>query len=196
MKHVKISKYHKNEKYFVVYLGNGTCHNFTQDRQAKRFLAITSKFLTKSLYDLRFVFGQITALYIRNWAYFKHNKASMSHRHIVDENFCKEAIRSVEDSFDLIINRCQYTNGNYFAFQKQTLIVRYLKDVVLKLDKLHKTKSNAVDRFEFDAIFDRLQSIEKQLNNYHQAKAYDLFTLPIHIGDDQREFIPELKITA
>jgi len=196
MKHVKISKYHKSNSSYVVYLGNGTCHSFSNEVKAKRFLNLTSNFLTKSLYDLRYIFGQVNQIYIRNWAYFKHNKITMSHKHIVSETFCKETLRSVEDSFDLIINRCEYTNGNYFAFQKQTLIVRYIKDVILKLDALHKNKSNAVDRYEFDALFDRLKTIEQNLNNYSQREAYELFTLPMHIGDDKREFIPELKISA
>lgn len=191
-----MSKYHKYGKNYLVYLGNGTTHNFAQTRQAKRFLALTSKFLTKTLYELRFIFCQVNTIYIRNWAYFKHNKATMSHRHIVDETFCKETLRATEDTFDLVVNRCEYPNGNYFAFQKQQLITRYLADVVLRLDKLHKTKSNAVDRFEFDAIYTRLQQIETELSNYSQTQAYQIFTLPMHIGDDTREFIPELKITA
>ncbi len=196
MKHVKISKYHKQNDQYVVYLGNGTCHYFKQEVQTLRFLALSSKFLTKMLYDLWFIYGQVNTLYHRNWAYFKHNKATMSHRHVVDETFCKETIRSVEDQFDLIINRCEYTNGNYFAFQKQMVIVRCCKDVILKLDKLQKSKSNAVDRFEFDAIFDRLKHIETNLEGYGLNEAFKVFACPIHIGDDQREFIPELQISA
>lgn len=196
MKHVRVSKYHKQNEKYIVYLGNGTCHSFKQEVQTLRFLALTSKFLTKSLYDLRFIYCQVSAIYHRNWAYFMHNKAHMSHRLVADEMFCKETLRSIEDQFDLIINRCEYTNGNYFAFQKQTVIVRMCKDVVLKLDKLHKTKSNAVDRFEFDALYDRLKHAEDRLVNYSQTEAYQYFTLPIHIGDDHREFIPELQFTA
>lgn len=196
MKHVKVCKYHKHDEHYVVYLGNGTCHSFKQERQTLRFLALTSKFLTRTLYDLRYVYCQVNSLYNRNWAYFMHDKSHMSHRLIADDNFCKETLRGIEDQFDLIINRCGYTNGNYFAFQKQTVIVRMCKDIILKLDKLHKIKSNAVDRFEFDALYDRLKHIEAALDTYSQSDAYTQFSLPIHIGDDQREFIPELQISA
>ncbi len=196
MKHVKITKYHKLNKVYVVYLGNGTAHTFSNEVKAKNFLCITSNFLTKNLYSLRLIYSECQNLFNRNWGYFAHNKKTMSSNNVIDERFCIENLRSIEDQFDLVIKRSDFTNGNYFAFQKQQLISRMCKDVILKLDKVHKKKSNAFDRFAFDDLFERLQHIQNALTNYSQREAYELFTLPIHVGDNETEFIPELRVTA
>lgn len=194
MKVIKINKYHKQQGSYVVYLGNGTCHKFSQDRQAKRFLAITSNFLTKTMYDMRFVFSQIEAQYNRNWGYFLHDKKSMSSKKSLEDNFCKDTLRLIQDEFDLLVERCEFTNGNYFAFQKSTLIIKECKRVVHALDRLHKSKSNAVDRYEYDSIFDRLTHLEASLKNYTEREAYELFTLPVHLDKIKQEFLPVLKI--
>lgn len=193
MKHIKINKYHKINDAYVVYLGNGTVHKFKQERQAKRFLSVTSTFLTKTMYDLRYIYSQIELQYNRNWAYFYHDKKSMSSKKSLDDNFCKGTIRLIQDEFDLIVERCEFTNGNYFSFQKLILIIKESKRIVHTLDKVHKSKSNAVDRYEYDALFDRLTFLESKLNNYNEREAYELFTMPTHL-DNMKEYVPVLKI--
>jgi tetrahydromethanopterin S-methyltransferase subunit G len=194
MKIVTINKYHKKNGSYVVFLGNGTCHKFSQDRQAKKFLNTTSKFLTSILYDMRYTYSQIEVQYNRNWGYFLHDKKTMTSKRSLEDNFCKETLRGIQDQFDLIVERCEFTNGNYFAFQKSISIIKECKRVVHTLDKLHKSKSNAVDRYEYDAIFDRLTQLETKINNYTEREAHELFTVPVHLDKIKEEFLPVLKI--
>jgi hypothetical protein len=196
MKHVTINKFHKQNKNYVVYLGNGTCHNFKQERQATQFLATTSKFLTKNLYELRMSFNQITVQYNSDWAYFFHDKKTMSSKKSMDDAFCKETLRAIQDTFDIIIERCEFTNGNYFAFQKSIHIVKELKRVVLQLDKLHKSKSNAAERYEFDTYYENLDRLENKVQNYSEREAFDLFRMPIHLDKLKDEFLPVLNRVA
>lgn len=194
MKLITINKYHKRNGAYVVYLGNGTSHKFNQDRQAKKFLATTSKFLTSNLYDMRFIYSQIVNQYNRNWGYFFHTKKTMTSKKSSDDFFCKTTLQNIQDQFDLIVERSEFTNGNYFAFQKSISIIKECKRVVHTLDKLHKSKSNAVDRYEYDAIFDRLTQLEVKLNNYNEREAFELFTVPIHLDKMKQEYLPVLKI--
>lgn len=194
MKVITINKYHKRNGSYVVFLGNGTCHKFAQDRQAKKFLCNTSKFLTNNLYDMRFIYSQIENQYNRNWGYFFHDKKTMSSKRSLDDLFCKNTLRDIQDQFDLLVERCEFTNGNYFAFQKSTSIVKDCKRIVHTLDKLHKSKSNAVDRYEYDAIFDRLNQLEIKLNNYTEREAFELFNVPVHLDKIKTEYLPLLKI--
>lgn len=194
MKQVTINKYHKRQGQYVVFLGNGTAHKFNQDRQAKKFLCNTSKFLTSNLYDMRFIYSQIENSYNRNWGYFFHDKKTMSSKKSLEDNFCKETLRAIQDQFDLIVERSEFTNGNYFAFQKSINIIKECKRVVHTLDKLHKSKSNAADRYEYDAIFDRLTQLETKLNNYSEREAHELFTMPVHLDKIKEEYLPVLKI--
>lgn len=114
----------------------------------------------------------------------------------MDDVFCKETLRSVQDTFDIIIERCEFTNGNYFAFQKSTHIIKELKRVLLQLDKLHKSKSNAVERYEFDSYYESLDKLEIKIQNYSEREAFDLFKMPIHLDRMKDEFLPVLNKVA
>ncbi len=201
MKSINIKGATKSKNGVTIYLGNGTVHHFTNQKQANLFLTITNKALTQNLYELRFLYVEIWKQYQRDWGYFGHNKPTMTADVRHQDRECSDLLKATEQSFNLCIERSSWANGNHFVFTHLNRVIYNLKQVLLVLNRIHRRKSNTVELYEFDNLFKRIQSVEHDIITYGQHKAAVLVKVPLHIEEIAfgKTFCPEpseLKIVS
>lgn len=192
----KISlKYFKSEKgKYTVCLGNGTATTFTNKEKAERFLNETGQFLTQQVYNINKASTLVNNFYRDcNWGYLDANNQNKNYPEI--ERFCDASLKSVINNIDLAVNRCTWTNGNYFTFIHLQNAVKDLKTVLIELAPVCKQRSATDSLYTIDFLFKTvLTSIENDLNNYAFLGAR-LFKVPVHELDYQTEYKPDLKTT-
>lgn len=174
MKEIKIDKFNSPEidtvrvlqKKYSVSIGNGTTHYFGSKRDSLAFLAETNRFLNSKMHELNFIYIDSWAKYRKTWAYFKHNKPTMSQSLTGKEQKCIEITKTIESTFNLCVNRSHYPNGNHFIFNWLNLISIKICEMVEILKTIHKSKSNAVDVYECEIILKRSNLVVNDLENY------------------------------
>lgn len=195
MKAVKITHISKEKSMYKVYLGNGTVHQFTRERNAKDFLGATNKFLTQRLYEARDMYGAVWGKYHCNWGYFENNTPGKGLYHL--DRQCKQLLENCESQFSLLVHRAGYTNGNYFVFKQFYYIINSLLEVLNHVSYVANKKSVAMELYALDSLFRRLKILDLELNNYAKDGACSVFKMPMHINM-AKEFTPaeehQLKI--
>lgn len=197
MKKVSIDKFSQQGSKYYVYLGNGTVTTFTQKQQAQQFLNQTNQFLTGQLYSLRQVYKQVSELYIDSWGYFRHDKKTMDSALYAADRAVKNNLRAIENAFDICIDRANWNNGNYFAFQHLITANDGLKNALKELSPVLASKSIAAESYKIDFLFNNLLNIDNSLRNYAQAGAVRLVKIPFHkLSETARtaEYKPKLQI--
>ena len=191
MKKINLNNFHSEKGKYTVCLGNGTATVFTNKEKAERFLAETSTFLTQQLYNINSAETLVAAFYRdSNWLYLeisgKNNYAEV-------ERYCEASLLSVKNNLSLAVNRCTWTNGNYFTFIHLLNAVKDLKTVLKELASLCKKRSATDALYKIDFLFKTvLTNIENDLNNYAFLGAR-LFKIPVHELDNETEYKPDLK---
>lgn len=109
------------DKVYSVSLGNGYNGKFPSRKIALAFLAETNRDLNTKMYELNFLFSELLRTYRASWIYFEKN-ANI-------ESICAEYILRIETSFNLLVNRAGYENGNYFVFSHFHSIIDCINDV-------------------------------------------------------------------
>ena len=193
MKKVSINKFSQQGKQYVVCLGNGTATAFNQKQQAQQFLNQTGQFLTAQLYALRQIYKAVNDLYIDSWGYFRHDKKTMNAALYASDRAIQNNLRTVENSFNICIDRSQWTNGNYFSFYHLQTAIDSLKNGLKELGPVLSSKSIAAESYKIDFLFSSLLNIETDLYKYAQAGAVKLLKIPFHKLNTKTEYTPKLK---
>lgn len=195
MKKIKISGIaNEANGTFSVHLGNGTSHNFRQQKQAQHFLNNTGKFLNESLFALRKHHKDLVVISHDYWLYFntKHNS-----QHAAIEREIEAHLQQSTQCFNLCYLRADWANGNHFVFIHLFNICDNLKNAIAKISRFSAFKRETQKVYEFTAILKAIISVETELNQYAQNKATAYFTRPQHrdlLG--KKEFQPKLTIAA
>lgn len=161
------------ENGYSVYLGNGTTHYFTSEKLAKRFLANASKRLSTLLYNLHDIYDVLQHKYNDCWAYM--DKQPVKARKI------REELQAAETSFEAAVSACYREDGNTWAFIHLLKAIHSLMLIVKQLERENFKRSLAHQRYQFDNLFSRLQTIEADLTTYGQRTA-DVIVIPQHIS--------------
>ena len=191
MKNVQLKNISQAGKIYSVYLGNGTVHNFSSHRNANQFIGITNKFLTQRLYNTREIYASVWNKYQTSWGYFSHNKPTMNAELRATDRLCRTLLMQCDDAFNLIVDRCALTNGNYFVFIHLNFIIDNLQQTVRNLSNISRKQSATAELYCYDSLFRRMQDLKSELSNYGFVEAKHLFTMPQHI-DMNKEFIPKI----
>jgi hypothetical protein len=181
MKSISLKQFSVTNGTYTVTLGNGITKRFKNRKACLKFLVNCSRFLTLTLVEANAIYAELLVNYRRNWFYFDHNKNPGFALYEADR-ICARDIVEIQNSFNLIIERCHYTNGNHFVFAHFRTIFSTMRCIVIHLKLLQLSKSNAVDVHELQIIFKRLLSMERTLLEYNgsftkeQIDADEIFT--------------------
>lgn len=195
MKRVNIIKYTKEDHGFSVYLGNGTHHHFTRERDAKKFLVETSSFLTDQLYKLQDLYVSCWNTYQFNWAYFLHNKKT-GNQMIQRERTLSHCLENIQASFNITIQRCEFTNGNHFSFTHLMAVSGQLHEAVKILQLFNDKKSNRRQLYSLDTVYEQITQVRNALQNYSTTKAAKIFQMPDRLSDNVEFEINDIKMYA
>lgn len=190
MKKVCITHIAKEQENYVVYLGNGTIHSFSSTRLAKKFLAETNEFLTQTLYEARTVFMDTWNKYQSAWGFFMHNKKSMSSKMSMDDQSCRSLLTQVEKSFNMIIERGHFPNGNYFVFSHLFFAISSQKRILKVLNEMYASRSITTEIYACNNLYKRLMNLEGDVKNYSEIKASGIFKIriPTHYSEIESDW--------
>ncbi len=191
MKQIKLIGINRQKDGYCVYLGNGTQHTFSSEKKALRFLAITNQFLTQKLYEIRAIYIEAWIKFQNNWGYFEHNKPSMSSDLRQMQRGCEESFKTCEDRFNIIIDRDDWTNGNFFAFKNLFTVCASLKDAALMLNSITRKRSSTFELYAIDNLFSRICSVEKEIKEYSAPGALWYFKNAMHLQQPEHINIPK-----
>lgn len=155
----------KNANKYRVALGNKLSRDFENLKLAKKFLCETNRFLNLKLHEAVFIFSDLQLQFRRNWFYFDHHKRPGAALYS-NERRCKEHLRSVENAFDIMVERSHFENGNHFVFAHFGNIFNRMKETMKILQQLQKTKSSSVDIHKLEVLYRRILQVEKELFEY------------------------------
>lgn len=194
MKKINLKAYSKKDGQYYVYLGNGTAHQFKQDRQAKKYLADTNDYLTHKLFELHDIYIGIYSHYQNNWCYFMHDKPGNKHQFYNNDRAALKALNSTMDAFNIAIERANCTNGNHFVFSHLRAAIANLKQVLKVLNWLNEARNNRKELYSYRNLFERILKVENDLSNYGQITCVCVFRVPEHLEESETEYIPKLAV--
>ncbi len=191
MKEVKINKTSKYGKTHSVYLGNGTINDFTSLREANQFLAETNKFLNFKIHTLHKIYREVWSAYQANWFYFDNGRKIKKANLYSKERECTQLLTSIQNHFDLTVQRSGFTNGNYFAFTHLLSAAENLDSVVRLLADLYGMREDFNAIYDMDSTIMNIMYMQNEMNNYGKTSRTKLFKVPTHISE-KKNFVPEL----
>ena len=163
MKEIKIKNFTETEKgTYIVSIGNGVSKEFVNKKHCRKFLSDTGRYLTLKLFEANTIYLQLLTHYRRNWFYFDHNK-DPGFQLFEADRACKRNLDNIGELFELLVKRGGYPNGNTFVFTHFRNSFTNMKLVIADLQELHRTKSNAVDVHDLQAIYLRVLYLEKEV---------------------------------
>ncbi|MGQ0829419.1 MAG: hypothetical protein ACT4ON_13605 [Bacteroidota bacterium] len=190
-KEIRLTNTTKIGKTYQIYLGNGTINTFTSERDAKYFLAATNNFLTDKLHDLHQTYVDVWNRYQENWFYFENSRTTGKSELYAMERNCSKQLDSIRALLDFSVQRCGFTNGNYFVFINFQKITEYLEDIIRLLAEMYGKHSNTNAISKMDVLIRRVLYTRNELANHAKRSTTKLFRIPTHISED-KDYIPEL----
>ena len=157
-----INTIYTRQKLYHITLGNGLSEYFTSNKQACKYLVHINTELNLILHEVNNFYCECFSLYRHNWFYFATQ--GVNQKKFMDyESVIKNSLADIEKSFSLIIERCQWANGNVFVFTHFFGILSHLNRVLLILIKLHRAKSNYASVRNIEGLRRRGLYIKKTL---------------------------------
>lgn len=194
MKKVNLKVVSKQTDKYFVFLGNGTAHQFTRDRDAQKFLSDTNDYLTHKLFEAHDIYSSVFLHYQNNWCYFRHDKPGPKAQFYNNDRTALRRLNDCMEAFNAVIDRCNSVNGNHFVFLHLRTALNNLKAVIQILNWLNESRSKRKELYAYRTLFDRILKVENDLNNYGQTTCVCIFRVPEHLEDSATEYIPKLAI--
>lgn len=166
MKAIKLKHYRQSGKDYLVTLGNGHTAQFSTLKSVRKYLVDTNRYLNFKLHEMNYILADLQRQYRRNWFYFDHNKNSEKANLYGMDRRCQNNFSRIAETFDLIIERSSFENGNQFVFTHFNNLFQRCREIAGDLQSLQRSKSNAVDVYELQVILERIRSVERDLKSY------------------------------
>jgi hypothetical protein len=171
MKKIKIETYstprpeshYSRDKYYWVWLGNGSKRLFSNRKHAEAFLVKTNRFLNEKIFELNRLYVEIFAEYRRLWFYFD------SDRKIVSEQV-DDLMVWINRKFTITIENSRNENGNFNVFRNLRQIISDLSHIINVCSDLQAQKNNWVEKYNLIVMQRRLSDIENEIGNYERSE--------------------------
>ncbi len=152
-------------KQYRVSLGNGYAVSFKSEKETLAFLAQTNRDLNTRLYELNFLFAEVLKIYRNAWPYFDSGKKSG----LIDlQGSIQSKVAVIESSFNILVDRSDWENGNHFTFSHFYSIISAIKEICEDLVQLYLKKNHPIVMYECESLSTRLDHIYTSIVIYPQ----------------------------
>jgi hypothetical protein len=124
-----LTSHYIKQKMYSVSLGNGVTKWFSNEKDAKQFLADVNRLLNQVIHELNYIYGNVFLEYRHNWGYFDGTRKQL-------EKDILRIMQTIDRSFNLAVERAHLTNGNHFAFSHILNIINETEGIILILSEL------------------------------------------------------------
>ncbi|QIA08264.1 hypothetical protein [Draconibacterium halophilum] len=172
---LSIKTYTHVHEHYVVKLGNGTVHEFSNEKKCKKFLVKSSKFLTKRYNRLNLIFADVFSLYRQVYFYFDDNRDKRHSELYADRRQVNALISYVEKQFEQLTFIGIRSDGNFLVFPNLYSLIESLIEILLIIRKLNSKKSYAATEIRCDFLINQLQECKAEIQNYslNSATSFD-----------------------
>ena len=148
-----------NNKFHSISLGNGITNYYSNIRDLRKFLANTNFFLNSALVELNSIYVGIFSEYRSLWFYQLPN-------YLINEGIFQKEFYSLIKTFDLIVLRSNWENGNQFVFKWMFSICDSLYNVSAILERVCIKHNNYLSKRRI-LLFKKIAALIKyELKNY------------------------------
>lgn len=198
MKTIILHNYTKEKNGFSVYLGNGTVSQFSNLKDTKQFLAVTSKELTKIWTELWNIHKHSSQSFENYFPLLLVSKKGGNGNLLGYDRKLQQNISQSITIFNDVIWKCGWTNGNYLAFHFLSVISDMELDNLKMLAEIARQKNFHHDLGTYDFSAERIVNVQNRLASYSRVTAKALFDVPKHFDFSDREkaplYRPKLRI--
>ena len=156
---------------YVVKLGNGTVHEFSNEKKCKKFLVKSSKFLTKRYNRLNLIFADVFSLYRQVYFYFDDNRNKRHSSLYADRRKVNSLVSYIEKQFEQLTFIGIRSDGNFLVFPNLYSLIESLIEILLIIRKLNAKKSYAATQIRCDFLISQLQECKSEIQNYSLKSA-------------------------
>ncbi|HPB25616.1 MAG TPA: hypothetical protein PLB59_07975 [Bacteroidales bacterium] len=165
MRKIKIDKmtlsnkdsHYMRERLNAVHLGNELTAYFTNKKNLTNFIAKTNKMLNITAQELNLI-------YIELWT--EQRKLFLTYHHLFSRSKVRQHIAILERSFDLLVTRSAWTNGNHFSFSYIYKIIEYLNDWVSEAIIIMRKHNRNFSVDGFRVIRERLINVKNKIDTW------------------------------
>jgi len=165
MRKIKIDKVtlsNKDSRYMrerlnAVHLGNELTAYFSSIKNLTSFVAKTNAMLNVTAQE-------INLIYIELWT--EQRKLFLTYHHLFNRSKVRQHIALLEKSFDLLVTRSSWTNGNYFSFAYIYKIIEYLNDWVTEAISIMRKHNRNYPVDGFRVIRERLIYVKNKIDTW------------------------------
>jgi len=154
------SAIHTKLRKHSVYLGNGVTRYFADRKKADRFLSETNRFLNEKIFEVNMLYVDVFSEYRRVWFVIMGKRDELCAESMVAQ------LHQVERTFNLMINRAGFTNGNHFVFKYFIDILNILTSICESIAGIYRSKKNYPDAHHIAVIEKRIDGVRKQIEGY------------------------------
>lgn len=153
------------DRFYYVALGNGFKKAFPSEKLARAFLNETSRELSVKLFELNFLYSDLLRLYRSSWLYFDKNKITGLNN---IEFLCNAKMEGINNSFNLLVERAAWENGNYTVFNHFRSIISDIRAICELLKRIFKKRGVTSSLYELDSYLLRCDYILTAITIYPQ----------------------------
>lgn len=193
MKTIRLKQISTIKKVHVINLGNGTSNKFSSKREAESFLFNTNLFLTDKLHGLHKLYCEIWNAFQDNWFYLDNDRKTSKFALRDIERRCVQNIEAINNLLNLSVDRCGFTNGNYFVFINFNKITDYLEETIRLLAEVFGKHSNTNSICKMDIHIRHVLYARNELSNYGKYSTTRIFKIPTHISEHE-SYVPDYNL--
>ncbi|MDO9186971.1 MAG: hypothetical protein Q7W13_13235 [Bacteroidia bacterium] len=193
MKTIRIVQISKEQKKYVINLGNGTSNSFSSKREAESFLYNTNLFLTDKLHALHKLYCETWNAFQDNWFYLDNDRKTPKFAIKETERKCVQNLDAIKSLLSLSVDRCYFTNGNYFVFVHFNKIADYLEETIRLLAQVYGKHSNTNAICKMDISIRHILFARNELSNYGKYSTTRIFKIPTHISEN-KSYVPDYNL--
>ena len=144
---------------YSVYLGNKTWCYFSSTRHAEQFQAAAERFLNDAMFRANLVLVDVYPAWRMAWYYMDHIKADL-------DRSTMQAVRDAEAAMDRALKRRGGADYTLYAWKDVTTAVVQLRQVVLTMVDLYRTKGHGVDRNRLEVVLGTCNDLLDRMQHY------------------------------
>ena len=145
----------KNRKYHLC-LWNGKVFYFQNKKDLIFSLNQANFFLNEKMNEINVMLNNIYIQYRQSWYY-----CNAAQTRNINSN-----LSSIDNTFELMINRCHYINGNFYVGSWFRQILSSINQILEILISVNKNSLNYVQAVWCESIMSQVDRISNQLLNY------------------------------
>lgn len=166
MINLKLSHFSRQNRNFIVKLGNGTRHEFRSEKETLKFLCNTSKFLTERYNELNLLFADVFTLYRQSYFYLDNNRHQPHAKLYSARRKINDQVNTIETLFEKISFAPMQSDSNLLIFKQLYYLIDCLSDICLQIKHINSNKSYAATLIRSDYLLKQLQEEKQLLQQY------------------------------